>query len=105
MIKEDDNKKIAFISNQDYSSIVNQFIKTISNQFVFLFFLRKDFKSTKSTKTQTVFDPVFRARKKLLLLLLFVRLLLICQLVFACAVFLYAQKFFVKKKKSGLKLS
>ena len=80
------------------SNIVNEVIKTISNQFIFL--LRNIFEHTKSSKTQTNdFHPLrsLCAHKNFLILLFFVRLFLICLLVFACGVFLYAQNILVKK--------
>ena len=82
------------------SSIVNE----VSGQFrVCLFFLRKDFEREKKTPKQKTndFHPLwsFCARKKLLLLLFFIRSFLFCYLVFACDVFFYAQNLFVKKIK------
>ena len=74
-------------------------------------FLRRNFERKKSTKTQNKrFPPSqkllrsFCARKKLLPLLFFVHLILFCQFVFACDVFLCAQNFFVKKKINWLKI-
>ena len=67
-----------------------------------LFFLRKDFARTKSTKTQNKQLSPFTllevcAREKLLPQLFSVCLILFCWLMFACNMFLCAQSLFVKK--------
>ena len=63
------------------SSRVNEVIKTISSQFIYLFFLRKDFERTKSIKAQNKqfsFIRSFFAQK----IVAFVFLGFFCSLVF-----------------------
>ena len=91
MIKEDDNKKIAFISNQDYSSIVNQFIKAISNQFVFLFFYEKVLSLQKALKHKR-FLPSFSCAQKTVAFVAF------CSITFDLSVGFCLCRVFVRSK-------
>ena len=81
------------------TSIVNEIIRTTSNQF---FFLRKDFAHTKHKSKQK--EPILShveafMLENLLPMLFVVCLILFCWLVLVWFAFLYARNLFIKKNK------
>ena len=84
------------------SSRVNEVIKTISSQFIYLFFLRKDFERTKSIKAQNKqfsFIKSFFAQKIVAFVFFFVHLFLFFLVGFSLIYVFVRSKSFLKKNK------